>query len=157
MKTAACASWPMSLAKNWPRPMYSRSGFWTKRRKTTARTSHAVTRPIRSTTFSIRSASRSSAFSSMEPGVAIGSKSARNLDQELHGLDIGIAMRREGNVFRQDIVECRARAERAQAETEIAEPARVLGVRIRSAPRTADIIKDRAADAEHAKRAPITS
>src|SRR5262249_50672589 len=58
MKTAAWVSCPMSLAKNWPRPMNSRSGFCRKSRKTTASTSHATTRPIASISHSARSAKR---------------------------------------------------------------------------------------------------
>src|SRR5476649_2517129 len=83
MKTAACESWPMSLAKNWPRPRYSRNGFWRKSRNTTARTSHAITRPIRSTMASIASASRSSAFGRRGTRIAL----ARVLDLEERVLD----------------------------------------------------------------------
>src|SRR5450432_2083978 len=76
MKTAACASWPMSLAKNWPWPRYPRNGFWRNSRKTTARTSHAITRPI-------RSMSASSAFGRRGTRFAL----ARVLDLEQRVLD----------------------------------------------------------------------
>src|SRR5438132_14347012 len=87
---------------------------------------------------------------------AAGSKGVCYLDQELDWLDIGIAVHRDSEIGVQNIVGRRAGAEYAQAQTDVAEPPRIHRVFVRSAPRTADIVEGGAADAEQAKRIPVT-
>src|SRR4051812_2247873 len=76
-------------------------------------------------------------------------------DKELHGLNGRIGIERKGDVDMQDVAECGAVVEDAQANTHIAQPTRIHRVLRWAAPRPAHIIKYCPANAEQSNGIPI--
>src|SRR6185436_6839085 len=76
------------------------------------------------------------------------------LEQKLHGIDAGIAIQRECDVGVPHIAERGAGAENAQAEADIAEPARIDGVGVLriAPPRTAHVEEHRTAHTKQPER-----
>src|SRR6185503_18788238 len=70
------------------------------------------------------------------------------LDQELRLLDAGVGVEREGEISVQHVALGSPRAEQAQAEADVAQPAGIHGVLVLALPRAPEIGKHRAADAE---------
>src|SRR5689334_230082 len=80
--------------------------------------------------------------------LAAPSESGLGLKEKLDGFDVRVAVQRKSEIDVQHVSEGRARAEYAQAEADVAEPAGVVGIGVGPAPRAAEIVEHRAPHAE---------
>src|SRR5882762_486011 len=84
-----------------------------------------------------------------------GSEADLGLEQKLNGFDAGIGIQRECDIGVPHVAERGTGAENAQAESDIAEPARIDGILVVAAPRAAHVEEHRAANAKQAERIPV--
>src|SRR5258708_18644211 len=90
-----------------------------------------------------------------EPKTRNASKRELGLDQELKRLDVRTAVQGEGKIDVQNVPEGRARAQKAQAEADVAQPARIRGIFTGAAPSPAPVVERRAPHADQAERVPV--
>src|SRR5260370_41115730 len=90
-----------------------------------------------------------------EPKTRNASKRELGLDQELKRFDVRIAVQGEGKIDVQNVPEGRARAQKAQAEADVAQPARARGTFAGAVPGPARVEEHRAPHADQAEGVPV--
>src|SRR3974390_3207258 len=91
----------------------------------------------------------------LAPADSSASERGLRLHQELHRLDVRVAVQWESEIDVEHVAERRSRAEKAQSEADVAEPAGVLCIRVGPAPRPAEVVEHGAAHPEKLERIPV--
>src|SRR5690349_2003073 len=95
------------------------------------------------------------AFDSSPTALAAPSESDLGLNEKLDGFDVRVAVQRKSEIDMQNISEGRARAEYAQAEADVAEPAGMVGIGVGPAVRAAEIVEHGAPRSEQPQGIPV--
>src|SRR5258707_7892309 len=90
-----------------------------------------------------------------EPKTRNASKRELGLDQELKRFGVRIAVQGKGKIDVQNVPEGRARAQKAQAEADVAQPARARGTFAGAVPGPARVEEHRAPHADQAEGVPV--
>src|SRR5690242_12561522 len=86
---------------------------------------------------------------------AAPSESDLGLNEKLDGFDVRVVVKRKSEIDVQHVSKGRARAEYAQAEADVAEPAGMVGIGVGPSSRAAEIVEHGAPHAEQSQRIPV--
>src|SRR5690349_5244308 len=103
----------------------------------------------------VRSRQRVRAFDSSPTAAVAPSEGDLGLNEKLDGFDVRVAVQRESEIDMQDVSKGRARAQYAQAEADVAEPAGMVGIGVGPAVRAPEVVEHRAPHAEQPQGIPV--